>query len=164
MSGATSVHADSVAAVKKSLQTLYHQSSQAFGHKDADGACAMYDPDCTIYTSTGDTAGLDSVRDLLGKILGVFQKVSETITVKSCSVASSDGTESAKIGLSDIRTEVIFSPQGKKYLVKDVMTRRDYWEKGDDGWKIKQSRILSDIPYINGKRAESVDPSDFDNQ
>ena len=158
--GSTGARADTAAGVRKSLQSLYGKSAQAFQHKDADAACAMYDPDCTIYTQNGDAAGLVAVRDILGKMLDVFQKVSESTTIRSCTIASKDGVESAKVSVVDVKNAVIFTPQGKRLAVRDVITRRDYWEKTEDGWKIKQSRILSDTGSINGKKVK--DPTDYD--
>jgi hypothetical protein len=157
----TSARADTVAQVKKSLQVSYNKAASAFGHKDADGAMAMYDPDCTIYTTTGESADLLAVRDVLEKMIDVFQKTSETTHITKCTVENHDGVESAKVMVSDVKNAVIFSPQGKRFNLKDVITRRDYWEKTDDGWKIKQSRVLSDIGSVNGKRVKTVDPSDF---
>lgn len=160
--GAPRAHAaDSVVSVRKSLQTIYNKSSIALKQKDADGACDMYDPDCTIYTSTGETADVNSMRDALGQVLGIFQKMSDSTLIKSCTIANTDGTESAKVTILDVKNAVIFTPKGKRLLLKDIIARRDYWEKTDDGWKIKQSRVLSDNGYINGKHLDSVDPSDI---
>jgi len=158
---AASVHAESVATVRKSLQSTYNKSTQAYQRKDADAACEMYDPDCTIYVQNGDSAGLVSVRDMLGKMMDLFQKISETTNIKSCSIANKDGVESARVSVTDIKYAVIFTPHGKRLAVKDVMARRDYWEKTDDGWKIKQSRILSDVGTVNGKRIDSIDELDL---
>lgn len=152
-------HADSVAAVKKTLQTLYNQSAAAFVRKDADGVYDMYDPDCTVYSTKGEQVSLVDLRDVTGKLLNIFQKMTETEHIKSMTLGNTDGTQNAKVLLSYVMHAVIFTPQGKRITTSDVMVRRDYWEKTDDGWKIKQSRILSDVTSLNGKH---VDMSDVD--
>ena len=155
------VHAESAAVVRKSIQGDYNKSAQAFAHKDVDGAVGMYDPDCSIYLQNGDAADMMSVRDVLGKMFEVFQKESETTSIKSCAVSTKEGVESAKAMVADVKSAVVFTPQGKRLAIRDVITRRDYWEKTDDGWKIKQSRIISDIGFVNGKKMTTFDPSDL---
>jgi len=158
---AAGAYADSTAAVRKSIQGDYNKSALAFGHKDVDGSVDMYDPDCSIYLQNGDAADIMAVRDVLGKMFEVFQKESESTSIKTCTVSTKDGVESAKAMVADVKSAVVFTPQGKRLAIRDVITRRDYWEKTDDGWKIKQSRIISDIGFVNGKKMTTFDPSDL---
>jgi len=163
MAIAVSVYAagDSTAAVRKSIQGDYNKSAHAFAHKDVDGAVGMYDPDCSIYLQNGDAADMMSVRDVLGRMFEVFQKESETTSIKSCTVSTKEGVESAKTMVADVKSAVVFTPQGQRLAIRDIITRRDYWEKTDDGWKIKQSRIISDVGFVNGKKLTTFDPSDL---
>ena len=140
-------------AVKQTIQSLYDDQNTAIVGGDIDGAMIPYAEDGIFLNDLKGTEsqGLAGVRrGWLGLMNMPRQKVTTaTTTIKEITVNKAyNGATVLTLDHSDLAGT---TKSGKAFITGIEMLTRHFWAKTDDGWRIKQERILSVDTFLNGK-------------
>jgi ketosteroid isomerase-like protein len=139
------VYAESQAALLPVIQSNYDRINAAFVRKDIKGATAYFTPDYVSINKKGEKQNLEEFRSHYDTVLNRFsiKLTSNKATIKSISVnpngidvAMGQHTEGTMIG-------------GNKIVIDQ--TSKDFWSKTPQGWRLKQTRILTNQTKFNGK-------------
>ncbi len=139
------VYAVSASALLPIIQGNYNQINAAFIRKDVQGATAYFTPDYVSINKKGEKQNLAEFRSHYDTVLNRFsiKLTSSKATIKNISinangidVSMGQRTEGTMIG-------------GNKIVIDQ--TSKDFWAKTPQGWRLKQSRILTSQTKFNGK-------------
>jgi ketosteroid isomerase-like protein len=139
-------YAENKAALLPIIQGNYNQINAAFIRKDVKGATAYFTPDYVSINKKGEKQNLEEFRSHYNTILNRFniKLTSNKASIKDISVDASGGinvslgqhTEGTMIG-------------GNKIVIDQ--SSKDLWTKTAQGWRLKQSKILTSQTKFNGK-------------
>ena len=138
-------YAESKASLQPVIQASYNQINAAFIRKDVKGATAFFTPDYVSINKKGEKQNIQEFRSHYDNVLNRFniKLTSNKATIKSISangngidVAIGQHTEGTMIG-------------GNKIVIDQ--SSKDFWIKTAQGWRLKQSRILTSQTKFNGK-------------
>jgi ketosteroid isomerase-like protein len=139
-------YAESKAALLPVIQGNYNQINAAFIRKDVKGATAYFTPDYVSINKKGEKQNLEEFRSHYNTILNRFniKLTSNKASIKDISIDPSGGinvslgqhTEGTMIG-------------GNKIVIDQ--SSKDLWTKTAQGWRLKQSKILTSQTKFNGK-------------
>jgi ketosteroid isomerase-like protein len=138
-------YAESKAALLPIIQGNYNQINAAFIRKDVKGATAYFTPDYVSINKKGEKQNLEEFRSHYNTILNRFniKLTSNKASIKDISVDASgisvslgQHTEGTMIG-------------GNKIVIDQ--SSKDLWTKTPQGWRLKQSKILTSQTKFNGK-------------
>lgn len=138
-------YAESKAALLPIIQGNYDRINAAFVRKDIKGATAYFTPDYVGINKKGEKQNLSEFSSHYNTILNRFniKLTSNKATIKDISidgnginVAIGQYTEGTMIG-------------GNKIVISQ--SSKDLWTKTPQGWRLKQSKILTSQTKFNGK-------------
>jgi ketosteroid isomerase-like protein len=138
-------YAESKAALLPVIQGNYNQINAAFIRKDVKGATAYFTPDYVSINKKGEKQNLEEFRSHYNTILNRFniKLTSNKASIKDISIDASgisvslgQHTEGTMIG-------------GNKIVIDQ--SSKDLWTKTPQGWRLKQSKILTSQTKFNGK-------------
>jgi ketosteroid isomerase-like protein len=138
-------YAENKAALLPIIQGNYNQINAAFIRKDVKGATAYFTPDYVSINKKGEKQNLEEFRSHYNTILNRFniKLTSNKASIKDISIDASginvaigQHTEGTMIG-------------GNKIVIDQ--SSKDLWTKTAQGWRLKQSRILTSQTKFNGK-------------
>jgi ketosteroid isomerase-like protein len=138
-------YAENQAALLPIIQSNYDRINAAFIRKDVKGATAYFTPDYVSINKKGEKQNLEEFRSHYDTVLNRFniKLTSNKATIKSISVSSNgidvamgQHTEGTMIG-------------GNKIVIDQ--TSKDLWAKTAQGWRLKQSKILTNQTKFNGQ-------------
>ncbi len=131
------------------IQTSYNQINAAFVRKDINGATKYFTPDYVSISTKGDKQNLEEFRKHYNNLFNRFniKLTSNKATIKNINVNQD------KIDVAiEQRTEGTIA--GINKIIID-QTSSDLWTKTPQGWRLKQSKILTSKTTFNGKTFNS---------
>lgn len=131
------------------IQTNYNQINAAFVRKDINAATALFTPDYVSISPEGQKKTLVEFREHYNNLFTRFniKLTSNKATIKNIAVNDS-GIDVA----IEQKTEGTIA--GANKIIID-QTSRDSWLKTPQGWRLKQSKILTNQTTFNGKTFKS---------
>jgi Domain of unknown function (DUF4440) len=137
------------AKIQPVIQTNYNQINAAFVRKDIIGATALFTPDYVSINPEGEKQTLAEFREHYNNLFTRFniKLTSNKATIKNIDV-NANGIDVA----IEQKTEGTIA--GFNKIVID-QTSRDSWLKTPQGWRLKQSKILTSQTTFNGKTFKS---------
>lgn len=141
----SSVHAETSAKIQPTIQTNYNKINAAFVRRDIKGATALFTPDYTNTNSEGKKQNLAEFREHYTNLFTRFnvKLTSNKATIKNINVNSS-GIDVA----IEQKTEGTVAGFNKIVINQ---TSRDSWLKTPQGWRLKESKILTSKTTFNGQ-------------
>jgi ketosteroid isomerase-like protein len=141
--------AENKAKIQPVIQTNYNQINAAFVRKDIASATALFTPDYVSINPEGQKQTLAEFREHYNNLFTRFniKLTSNKATIKSIDVS----TEGIDVAIEQ-KTEGTVA--GSNKIVID-QTSRDSWLKTPQGWRLKQSKILTSQTTFNGKTFKS---------
>jgi ketosteroid isomerase-like protein len=138
-------YAESKAALLPIIQGNYNQINAAFIRKDVKGATAYFTPDYVSINKKGEKQNLEEFRSHYNTILNRFniKLTSNKASIKDISIDASGITVS--LGQHTEGTMI----GGNKIVIDQ--SSKDLWTKTPQGWRLKQSKILTSQTKFNGK-------------
>jgi Domain of unknown function (DUF4440) len=139
------VFAEINASIKPAIQTNYNRINAAFVRKDIKGATALFTPDYVSINPEGKKQNLAEFREQYDTLFKRFniKLTSNKATIKNIDV-SAGGVDVA----IDQKTEGTVAGFNKLVISQ---TSRDSWLKTPQGWRLKQSKILTSTTTFNGQ-------------
>jgi ketosteroid isomerase-like protein len=139
------INAETNVKIKAIVQANYALINAAFVRKDIKGATALFTPDYVRISPEGQTQTLAEFRNYYDNLFNKFniKLTSNQTIVKNISV-NSDGLDVA-IEQSTKGTIAGFN----KIAIEQ--TSRNLWVKTPQGWRLKQSKILTNQTTFNGQ-------------
>jgi len=139
------VFAEINAKVQPAIQTNYNQINAAFIRQDIKGATALFTPDYILINPEGEKQTLAEFREHYGNLFTRFnvKLISNKATIKNIDVNAS-GIDVA----IEQKTEGTIAGFNKIVINQ---TSRDLWLKTPQGWRLKQSKILTSQITFNGQ-------------
>jgi ketosteroid isomerase-like protein len=131
------------------IQTSYNQINAAFIRKDIKGATAYFTPDYVSINPKGEKQTLEEFRTHYDNLFNRFniKLTSNKATIKNI-IVNADGIDVA----IEQRTEGTIAGINKIVINQ---TSSDLWMKTPQGWRLKQSKILTNQTTFNGKTFNS---------
>jgi SnoaL-like domain len=142
-------HADSNSKIQPQIQTNYNQINAAFIRRDIKGATALFTPDYVSINPEGEKQTLAQFREHYNNLFSRFniKLTSNKATIKTLDVNA--GNLDVAIEQKTEGTIAGFN----KIIINQ--TSRDSWLKTPQGWRLKQSKILTSQTTFNGKTFKS---------
>ena len=142
-------HADNNSKIQPLIQTNYNQINAAFVRKDIKGATALFTPDYVSINPEGEKQTLSEFRDHYNNLFTRFniKLTSNQATIKNINV----NTSGLDVAIEQ-KTEGTIAGFNKIIINQ---TSRDLWLKTPQGWRLKQSKILTSQTTFNGKTFKS---------
>jgi hypothetical protein len=139
------VYAESKAALLPIIQTNYDRINAAFVRKDVKGATSYFTPDYVSINSKGEKQNLEQFRSHYNTVLNRFsiKLTSNKTTIKDLAVSP-----------TGIDVSIVQQTEGtiagfNKIVISQ--TSKNFWLKTPQGWRLKQSTILTNQTTFNGK-------------
>jgi hypothetical protein len=139
------VFAQTKSTIQPTIQTNYNSINAAFLRKDIKGATAYFMPDYVNINQKGEKQNLEEFRTHYDNLFSRFniKLTSNKATIKNIAI-NSTGIEVA----IDQRTEGTIAGFNKIVISQ---TSNDRWMKTPQGWRLKQSKIVTNQTTFNGK-------------
>jgi ketosteroid isomerase-like protein len=139
------VYAENNAKIQPAIQTNYNQINAAFVRKDIKGATALFTPDYVSINPEGEKKTLAEFREHYNNLFTRFniKLTSNKATIKNIAV-NSNGIDVA----IEQKTEGTVAGFNKIIINQ---TSSDSWLKTPQGWRLKQSKILTSQTTFNGQ-------------
>jgi hypothetical protein len=144
-----SAHADSNEKIQPLIQTNYNQINAAFIRKDINGATALFTPDYVSINSKGEKQNLAEFREHYNNL---FTRFKIKLTSNKAKIVNMDVNASGVDVAIEQKTEGTIA--GFNTIIIN-QTSRDSWLKTPQGWRLKQSNILTSQTTFNGKTFKS---------
>ncbi len=137
--------ADINSKVQPIIQTNYNQINAAFIRKDIKGATALFTQD---YVSINPEGGKQTLTEFREHYNSLFTRFNIKLTSNKATIKTID-TNTGGIDVAiEQKTEGTIA--GFNKIVID-QTSRDLWLKTPQGWRLKQSKILTSQTTFNGQ-------------
>jgi ketosteroid isomerase-like protein len=138
-------HAEINAKIQPTIQTNYNQINAAFVRRDIKAATALFTPDYVSINPGGEKQNLTEFREHYNNLFTRFniKLTSNKATIKNIDVNAS-GVDVA------IEQKTEGTVAGFNKIVID-QTSRDSWLKTPQGWRLKESKILTSKTTFNGQ-------------
>ena len=139
------VYAENNSKIQPTIQTNYNRINAAFVRKDIRGATTLFTPDYVSINPEGEKQTLAEFREHYNNLFTRFniKLTSNKATIKNIAV-NSNGIDVA----IDQKTEGTIAGFNKIVINQ---TSRDSWLKTPQGWRLKQSKILTSQTTFNGQ-------------
>jgi ketosteroid isomerase-like protein len=139
-------HAENNAKIQPTIQTNYNQINAAFVRRDIKGATALFTPDYVSINPEGEKQNLAEFREHYNNLFTRFniKLTSNKATIKNIDVNAS-GVDVA------IEQKTEGTVAGFNKITID-QTSRDSWLKTPQGWRLKESKILTSKTTFNGQK------------
>lgn len=139
------VQAENNATIQPAIQANYNKINAAFIRKDIKAATALFTPDYVSISPEGEKQTLAEFREHYDNLFNRFniKLTSTTATIKNIDVNAS-GIDVA----IEQKTEGTIAGSNKIAIDR---TSRDSWLKTAQGWRLKQTKILTSQTTFNGK-------------
>ena len=143
------VHAETSAKIKPLIQTNYNQINAAFIRRDIKGATALFTPDYVSINPEGEKQTLAEFREHYSNL---FSRFNIKLTSNKATIKTIDVNASGLDVAIEQKTEGTIAGFNKIVINQ---TSRDSWLKTPQGWRLKQSKILTSQTTFNGKTFKS---------
>jgi ketosteroid isomerase-like protein len=138
-------HAETNVKVKEIVQTNYNRINAAFVRKDIKGATALFTPDYVSISPEGQKQTLAEFRTYYDNLFNKFNiKLTSNKTIIKNIATNPDGIDVA------IEQSTEGTVAGSNRIVIN-QTSRNLWMKTPQGWRLKQSKILTNQTTFNGQ-------------
>jgi ketosteroid isomerase-like protein len=130
---------------RASVQSTYNKINAAFSKKDITTATSYFTPDYVSINAKGERTDLAGFRQYYTSLFGRFNidLTANKTTIKQFAVKDNG---------AEVFTEQY--TEGKVALINKVIiyqTARSIWKNTPEGWRLKESKILSNRTTFNGK-------------
>ncbi len=127
------------------IQTSYDRINAAFLRKDIQGATALFAPDYVNISPEGEKKNLAEFREHYNNLFNRFniKLTSNKTTIKNIDLNSTG----ADVAIEQ-KTEGTIAGFNKIVINQ---TSRNLWLKTPEGWRLKESKILTNKTTFNGK-------------
>jgi ketosteroid isomerase-like protein len=137
--------AENKAALLPIIQGNYARINAAFVRKDVKGATAYFTPDYISINQKGEKKNLEEFRSHYSNILNRFNlKLTSNQATIGDIVVNGNGIDAS------IQQHTEGSMLGGNKIVIDQKSK-DLWVKTAQGWRLKQSKIITSQTTFNGK-------------
>ncbi len=138
-------HAEINSKIQPTIQINYDRINAAFVRKDIKGATALFTPDYVSINPEGEKQTLAEFREHYNNLFTRFniKLTSNKATIRNI-VVNPSGIDVA----IDQKTEGTIAGFNKIIINQ---TSRDSWLKTPQGWRLKQSKILTSQTTFNGQ-------------
>lgn len=141
--------ADAPGEARRVLQSAYAAMDAGLGRKDTEAAFTFYAPACVFVTRGGKQRTLENEQDSIMAVIDTLQTVRSDTRIITLTLAGDGATVTAS---HHITATGIGRKTHRPARLDSYETRREFWEKGDEGWRVKRSRALTERLTFNGKR------------
>jgi Domain of unknown function (DUF4440) len=139
------VFAEINASIQPAIQTNYDRINAAFIRKDIKGATALFTPDYVSINPEGKKQNLSEFREQYDTL---FKRFNIKLTSNKATIKNIDVIAGGIDVAIDQKTEGTIAGFNKLVINQ---TSRDSWLKTPQGWRLKQSRILTSQTTFNGQ-------------
>jgi ketosteroid isomerase-like protein len=138
-------HAEISSKLQPTIQTNYDRINAAFIRKDIKGATALFTPDYVSISPEGEKQTLSEFRKHYDNLFNRFniKLTSNRTTIKNIDLNSN----SADVAIEQ-NTEGTIAGFNKIVINQ---TSRNLWIKTPQGWRLKESKILTNQTTFNGQ-------------
>jgi ketosteroid isomerase-like protein len=137
--------AETNSKIQPVIQTNYNQINAAFVRKDIKGATALFTPDYVSINPEGEKKTLAEFREHYNNL---FTRFNIKLTSNKATIKNIDVNPSGIDVAIEQKTEGTVA--GTNKIVID-QTSKDSWLKTPQGWRLKQSKILTSQTTFNGQ-------------
>jgi Domain of unknown function (DUF4440) len=137
--------ADNNAKIQPTIQTNYDRINAAFVRKDIQGATALFTPDYVSISPKGEKQNLAEFREHYNNL---FTRFNIKLTSNKATIKTIDTNASGIDVAIEQKTEGTVAGFNKIVINQ---TSRDSWLKTPQGWRLKQSKILTSQTTFNGQ-------------
>jgi ketosteroid isomerase-like protein len=138
-------HADNNSKIQPTIQTNYDRINAAFVRKDIQGATALFTPDYVSISPKGEKQTLAEFREHYNNL---FTRFNIKLTSNKATIKTIDSSGSGIDVAIEQKTEGTVAGFNKIVINQ---TSRDSWMKTPQGWRLKQSKILTSQTTFNGQ-------------
>ena len=131
--------------VQPVIQTNYNQINAAFIRKDIKGATALFTPDYMLINPEGKKQTLAEFREHYDNL---FTRFNIKLTSNKATIKNIDVNASGIDVAIEQKTEGTIAGFNKIVINQ---TSRDLWLKTPQGWRLKQSKVLTSQTTFNGQ-------------
>jgi ketosteroid isomerase-like protein len=138
-------YAENSSKIQPTIQTNYDRINAAFMRKDIKGATALFTPDYVSISPEGEKQTLSEFRNHYDNLFNRFniKLTSNQTTIKNIAL-NSNGADVA----IEQKTEGTIAGFNKIVINQ---TSRNLWLKTPQGWRLKESKILTNETTFNGQ-------------
>ncbi len=140
-----SVHAEINSKIQPTIQTNYNQINAAFVRRDIKGATALFTPD---YVSINPEGGKQNLTEFREHYNNLFTRFNIKLTSNKATIKNIDVNASGVDVAIEQKTEGTVAGFNKIIINQ---TSRDSWLKTPQGWRLKESKILTSKTTFNGQ-------------
>ncbi|PSB58273.1 nuclear transport factor 2 family protein [Chamaesiphon polymorphus] len=137
--------ADNNAKIQPTIQTNYDRINAAFVRKDIKGATALFTPDYVNISPEGNKQNLSEFREHYNNL---FTRFNIKLTSTKATIKTIDTNASGIDVAIEQKTEGTVAGFNKIIINQ---TSRDSWLKTPQGWRLRQSKILTSQTTFNGQ-------------
>lgn len=119
------------------------------GRKDTEAAFAFYAPDCVFVTRRGKQRTLENEQDGIMAVVDTLRTVKSETRIATLTLVGDGATVTTS---QHITATGIGRKTHHPARLDSTETRREFWMKGEEGWRVKRSRALTERLTFNGKR------------
>ena len=138
-------YAEISSKIQPTIQTNYNQINAAFVRRDIKGATALFTPD---YVSINPEGGKQNLTEFREHYNNLFTRFNIKLTSNKATIKNIDVKASGIDVAIEQKTEGTVA--GFNKIVID-QTSRDSWLKTPQGWRLKESKILTSKTTFNGQ-------------
>jgi SnoaL-like domain len=131
--------------IQPTIQTNYDRINAAFVRKDIQGATALFTPDYVSINPEGEKQNLSEFREHYSNL---FTRFNIKLTSNKATIKNIDVNASGIDVAIEQKTEGTVAGFNKIIINQ---TSRDSWLKTPQGWRLKQSKILTSQTTFNGQ-------------
>ena len=132
---------------KEAFQSLYSGADRGLANKDVEAVIAIYSPDYLYSDGKGKQHGYPSLRENVERLVVRYKSLNSKTVVESVKKISTGMIVLTHQKIIRIRDD---AQTGKQVVVVTNESDRDFWVHTDDGWKLRQEKVLSQHATRNG--------------
>ena len=140
-----SAHAETNSKIQPTIQTNYNQINAAFVRRDIKGATALFTPD---YVSINPEGGKQNLAEFREHYNNLFTRFNIKLTSNKATIKNIDVNANGIDVAIEQKTEGTVAGFNKIIINQ---TSRDSWLKTPQGWRLKESKILTSKTTFNGQ-------------
>jgi hypothetical protein len=138
-------HAEINSKIQPTIQTSYNQINAAFVRRDIKGATAFFTTDYVSINPEGEKQNLTEFREHYNNL---FTRFNIKLTSNKATIKNIDVNASGVDVAIEQKTEGTVAGFNKIIINQ---TSRDSWLKTPQGWRLKESKILTSKTTFNGQ-------------
>jgi hypothetical protein len=138
-------YAEINAKIQPTIQTNYNQINAAFVRRDIKGATALFTTDYVSINPEGEKQNLTEFREHYNNL---FTRFNIKLTSNKATIKNIDVNASGVDVAIEQKTEGTVAGFNKIIINQ---TSRDSWLKTPQGWRLKESKILTSKTTFNGQ-------------